>query len=124
METKELKEQLFYKKQSVYEKADEKAIDAAYDFAVDYMKYLDDAKTEREAVDAAIVIAEAAGFKPYSLGQALNVGDKLYYNNRGKNLFLLQSVAKILKTVSEFPRLISTLPESILSPFPSMRMRA
>ena len=88
METKELKEQLFYKKQSVYEKADEKAIDAAYDFAVDYMKYLDDAKTEREAVDAAIVIAEAAGFKPYSLGQALNVGDKLYYNNRGKNLFL------------------------------------
>ena len=53
METKELKEQLFYKKESVYKKADEKIIDAAYDFAVDYMKYLDDAKTEREAVTAA-----------------------------------------------------------------------
>ena len=88
METKELKEQLFYKKQSVYERADEKAIDAAYDFAVDYMKYLDDAKTEREAVDAAIIIAEAAGFKPYTLGQSLSVGDKLYYNNRGKELIL------------------------------------
>ena len=88
METKELKEQLFYKKSSVYEKASPEAIDAAYDFAVDYMKYLDDAKTEREAVDAAIVIAEAAGFKPFSLGQKLNVGDKCYYNNRGKNLFL------------------------------------
>ena len=88
METKELKDQLFYKKATVYEKADEKAIDAAYDFAIDYMKYLDDAKTEREAVDAAIVIAEAAGFKPYTLGQKLSVGDKCYYNNRGKNLFL------------------------------------
>ena len=88
METKELKEQLFYKKQSVYEKATPEAIDDAYAFAVDYMKYLDDAKTEREAVDAAIVIAEAAGFKPYTIGQTLNVGDKCYYNNRGKNLFL------------------------------------
>lgn len=88
METKELKEKLFYKKVSVYEKANDEAIDKAYDFAKDYMRYLDDAKTEREAVDAAIVIAEAAGFVPYTIGQKLNVGDKCYYNNRGKNLFL------------------------------------
>ena len=88
METKELKEKLFYKKASVYEKANDEAIDKAYDFAKDYMRYLDDAKTEREAVDAAIVIAEAAGFVPYTIGQKLNVGDKCYYNNRGKNLFL------------------------------------
>ena len=38
METKELKEQLFYKKQSVYQKATPEAIDDAYAFAVDYMK--------------------------------------------------------------------------------------
>ena len=88
METKELKEKLFYKKASVYEKATDESIDKAYDFAKDYMKYLDDAKTEREAVDAAIIIAEAAGFKPYTIGQKLSVGDKYYYNNRGKNLFL------------------------------------
>ena len=30
METKELKEQLFYKKESVYKKADEKIIDAVF----------------------------------------------------------------------------------------------
>ncbi|MGM9631670.1 MAG: aminopeptidase [Eubacteriales bacterium] len=88
METKELKEQLFYKKSSVYEKADAKTIDEAYGFALDYMKFLDDAKTEREAVNASIAIAEKAGFKPYTLGQKLSVGDKCYYNNRGKNLFL------------------------------------
>ena len=45
METKELKEQLFYKKSSVYQKADTKDIDAAYDFAVDYKNYIDNAKT-------------------------------------------------------------------------------
>jgi hypothetical protein len=45
METKELKEKLFYKKVSVYEKANDEAIDKAYDFAKDYMRYLDDAKT-------------------------------------------------------------------------------
>ena len=64
METKDLKEQLFYKKATVYEKCDEKVIDEAYAFAVDYKKYLDDAKTEREAVDAGIIIAEKAGFRP------------------------------------------------------------
>lgn len=88
METKELKEQLFYKKASVYERADEAAIGAAYDFSVDYKKFLDDAKTEREAVSASIAIAEAAGFSEYSLGDDLKAGDKRYYNNRGKNLFL------------------------------------
>ena len=66
METKELKEQLFYKKQSVYAKADESAINAAYDFAVDYMKYLDDAKTEREAIIETIKLAQSNGFKNMS----------------------------------------------------------
>ena len=88
MDVQTLKDQLFYKKASVYEKCDEKIIDEAYDFSVDYKKYLDDAKTEREAVTASIAIAEKAGFKPYALGDAVKVGDKLYYNNRGKNLFL------------------------------------
>ena len=88
MDTNNLKEQLFYKKSTVYEKCGEDAINAAYSFADDYKKYLDNAKTEREAVDASIAIAEAAGFKPYSLGETLKAGDKRYYNNRGKNLFL------------------------------------
>ena len=37
--------------------------DYVEDQIVDYMKYRDDAKPERDAVDAAIIIAEAAGFK-------------------------------------------------------------
>ncbi|MEE0968775.1 MAG: hypothetical protein U0M06_05325 [Clostridia bacterium] len=84
----ELKKELFYTKKSVYELTDNDNVNAAYDYAKGYMTYLDNAKTEREAVNASIEIAEKAGFKPYTLGMALKAGDKLYYNNRGKSLFL------------------------------------
>ena len=87
METKELKEKLFYSKKNVFENASDDA-DAAYEYAKNYMHFLDAAKTERESVIESIKIAEAAGFKSYELGDKINVGDKLYYNNRGKNLFL------------------------------------
>lgn len=87
METKDLKEKLFYSKKNVFEHSAADA-DAAYEYAKNYMRFLDAAKTERESVVESIKIAEAAGFKAYELGNSINVGDKLYYNNRGKNLFL------------------------------------
>lgn len=85
METKELREKLFYSKKNVFETSD---AEAAYEYAVDYMRFLDAAKTEREAVVESIKMAEAAGFRSYELGDSMKVGDKFYYNNRGKNLFL------------------------------------
>ena len=42
-----------------------------------YKAYLDDAKTEREAVTAAIALAEKKGFVPYVKGMALKAGDKI-----------------------------------------------
>ena len=82
-------EELMYKKQSAYEKAPEKT-DAAFAFAKGYMQFLDDAKTEREAVDEAIRQAEACGYKPYKLGDKINVGDKYYLNNRGKSVYFVK----------------------------------
>lgn len=82
-------EELMYKKQSAYEKAPEKT-DAAFAFAKGYMQFLDDAKTEREAVDEAIRQAEACGYKPYKLGDKINVGDKFYLNNRGKSVYFVK----------------------------------
>lgn len=84
----ELKEELFYNKKSVYELKDEAHIKKAFDYAEGYKSFLDSSKTEREAVSSAIALAKAAGFKPYNLGDAMHPGDKLYYNNRGKSLFL------------------------------------
>lgn len=88
MEEQELKDLLFYKKESVYQKCDEKTIEKAYAFSEDYKDFLDNAKTEREAVSLSVTIAESNGFSEYKLGDKLTVGDKKYYNNRGKNLFL------------------------------------
>lgn len=81
-------ENLFYKKETVYEKADEAVIDQAYEYAKGYAAFLDAAKTEREAVTEGIKMAQKEGFTPYEFGDKLVRGGKYYYNNRGKNLFL------------------------------------
>ena len=85
-----LEEKLTYKKKNFFEEADQAKIDAAYDYAVGYMKYIDDSKTEREAVKASIAYAEDKGFTEYRLGDKISVGDKKYYNNHGKSLVLFK----------------------------------
>ena len=86
----ELESKLGYKRVNFYEKSDEATIKAAYDFAPGYMKYLDAAKTEREAVTVSIAMAEAEGYIPYTFGMPLTAGGKYYYNNRGRNLYLFR----------------------------------
>ena len=86
----ELEARLGYKKVNFYEKGDEAAIKAAYDYAPGYMAYLDAAKTEREAVTVSIALAEKEGYVPYTFGMPLTAGGKYYYNNRGRNLVLFR----------------------------------
>ena len=90
MADKQEKNPNVYEKKTVYEAAGEEIVRKAYDYAVDYVKYLDTAKTEREAVEVSVKMAEAAGYRPYRFGDRISVGDKLYYNNRGKNLFVFR----------------------------------
>ena len=84
------KNPLSYEKKTVYELAGAKVVEEAYAYAKNYVKFLDAAKTEREAVCESIRLAEAAGFRPWNFGDAVKAGDKLYYNNRGKNIFLFR----------------------------------
>ena len=77
-----------YKKRNFYEATDR--ADAAYSYAKDYTAYLDASKTEREAVICAEKAAIEAGFVPYTFGMKIKAGDKLYYNNRGKAIFLFR----------------------------------
>ena len=81
---------LRYEKKTVYELASTKIVDEAYEYAKNYVKFLDAAKTEREAVVESVRIAEAAGYRAWNFGDAIKAGDKLYYNNRGKNIFLMR----------------------------------
>ena len=85
---KELLEELSYKRKNVYEEAKSEDIKAIFDYSVGYMKYLDDAKTEREATEVSIQMAKAQGFVEYKFGDKLSVGDKRYYNIGGKSLIL------------------------------------
>ena len=57
-------------------------------YCAGYKTFLDEGKTERECVDYAIGLAEAAGFRPLVRGEKLRPGDKVYRNNRGKSLLL------------------------------------
>ena len=57
-------------------------------YCEDYKAFLNEGKTEREAVSAAIRLAEQAGFVPYEPGMPLKTGDRVYRNNRGKALML------------------------------------
>lgn len=82
--SKELKEKLFLQRKNGYTRIDEKEEKAVFDFAEDYKKFLDTAKTEREAVCEAVRILEENGFVEYKNGTRLNAGDKIYRNNREK----------------------------------------
>ncbi len=76
-----------YEKKSVYEKAGNEVNAEAIAYAEGYARFLDAAKTEREAVIEGVAMLEAKGFRPYTFGMPVKAGDKLYYNNRGKSLY-------------------------------------
>ena len=82
------KDQLFLDKKNGYDLLDEQQVVSMTDYCEGYKAFLDEAKTEREAVDAAIALAKKQGFVPYERGMALKPGDKVYRSNRGKSLLL------------------------------------
>lgn len=81
---------LAYKRTNVYETADEKTMKEIFAYAEKYKNFIDTAKTEREACAYVVAEAEKNGYKPYEFGVKLKAGDKAYYNNRGKNVYLIR----------------------------------
>jgi aspartyl aminopeptidase len=84
METKELKEMLFNKKQNGFARISDETKKAAFDFSIGYMDFLNNSKTERKAVKTSIELAKKAGFKEFDPKKSYSAGEKLYINNRGK----------------------------------------
>ena len=109
----QLKDDLFYRKKNVYEVSDAERIGDIYAYADGYMRYLDESKTEREAVKASIAMLEKAGYREYRFGDPLSVGDKIYYNNCNKSLIacfigradLHQSGIRIVAAHVDSPRI-------------------
>lgn len=92
-----LKEQLFYVKKKAFKDATDGYKKDVFGYAKDYISFLNDSKTEREAVVSAIALAEKAGYTEYNLGDELKVGGKYYLNNRGKSLIAFKIGKKDLE---------------------------
>ena len=84
----DLREKLFYEQKNGYDLIGTEERLAVESYCRSYMEYLNDSRTEREAVKNAIALAEKRGFVPYESGMALKPGMKIYQNNRGKALIL------------------------------------
>ena len=86
MNAKELKEKLYYQKKNGLLKVEDATLKAMNDYCEGYKSFLDDAKTEREAVKTAVAMAEAKGFTAFDRNKTYKAGDKVYFNNRGKTV--------------------------------------
>ena len=71
-----------------WEESSETEKKAILKFCDGYIKFLNTCKTEREVVKEAISLAEKKGFKPLDKFKTLKAGDKVYFINRDKNIFL------------------------------------
>jgi aspartyl aminopeptidase len=84
----------------------------AYEYCNDYKKFLNAAKTEREAVDYAVDAAIKHDFSKFDKTRKYELGDKIYYVNHNKSVILavigsepLASGVRICASHIDAPRL-------------------
>ena len=77
--------ELFFTRKTGFEQADAQAVQA---YAEGYKEFLDEGKTERDAVAYMTDRAVKFGFRPFVRGMAVQPGDRLYQINRGKGIIL------------------------------------
>ena len=83
-----LTEKLFNKKENGWNTKTEEERKIIFDYAKGYMDFMNKSKTEREIVQSSKKIAEANGFKDIKEFDSLKAGDKVYYINREKSMYL------------------------------------
>ena len=111
-ETENLKKKLFNIKKNGWESASQEEKDNIFSFAEEYLKYLNNGKTEREIVAESKQIAESNGFKNIEDVDSLKEGDKVYFINREKAMYLavigkesLENGINIIGAHADSPRL-------------------
>ena len=83
-----LKEKLFNKKEVGWKDISTREKETIYSFSKNYIDFLNKSKIEREAVCTAKKLAEENGFKDLSTFETLKEGDKVYFINRDKSMYL------------------------------------
>lgn len=85
---KDLKKQLSVEFKNIWDTCSKDDRTFAYEFAEEYKKFLDLAKTERECVITTIESVESLGFVDIGTAETLKPGDKVYKSVRGKGIAL------------------------------------
>ena len=86
--SEELKNKLFNKKENGWANLSNEKIDEINNYSEKYMKFLNSAKTEREFIKQARKIADENGYKDIMEFETLKPGDKIYFINREKSMYL------------------------------------
>ncbi len=88
IEGKGLADKLFNNKKSGWECATDEDKRLIFKFSDEYMEFLNRSKTEREFAKNAKAVLEENGFKDISSVESISAGDKVYYCNRGKSMYI------------------------------------
>lgn len=80
--------ELKYEKKDVYSKLSKDGLKNVDEYAISFMKFLNTAKTERICVREALVMLKAQGFVDISENENLKLGDKVYFVNKNKSLYV------------------------------------
>ena len=86
--SEELKEKLFDKKENGWLSVNEEEKQNIFNFSKGYMDFLNQAKTEREFIKMARKVADENGFRDIMEFDTLKPGDKIYFVNRKKSMYL------------------------------------
>lgn len=82
-------EQLFYDKKTGFDRLTDEDKQGIQTYAEGYKKFLDESKTERDAVLEIARMAESKGFRAWTRDDTLRPGDKIYRINRYFDRILL-----------------------------------
>ena len=111
-QAEELKKKLFNKKENGWKGKSQEDRENIFEYAKGYIDYMNKSKTEREIIENSKKIAEAHGFKDINEYQNLVVGDKVYYINHEKSMYLavignkpLENGLNIIGSHADSPRL-------------------
>ena len=87
-EYESLKERLFNNKKCGWETIGEEEKQKINIFGDEYIYFLNKCKTEREVIDFSKEILDKNGFVDIRQKMVLEPGDKVYYINRGKSMYV------------------------------------
>ena len=93
---------VLYKRENGWKSLSAERKEAIFAFGELYKQYLDTGKTERECVAEAIRMAEEKGFVAATDKETLTAGDRVWFNNRDKNLVLAVVGHKALEEGANF----------------------